>query len=165
MIEFAKTEAFFEARPKDALLFTYDIYMDVVRLHRYIPSAREPRILRLPNFKLWFPKYYSPLSSGIPSIIRSYGDEVWGIGWRCSSSGLLAFELKLSMPNLYHGVNARLSDRGDDKMPGWTYQITEPDSSESKPSKSYKNVLLNIAKSVGLPDEYIVQLASFETMD
>ncbi len=165
MIEFVKTEAFFEARPKDAMLFTYDIYMDVVRLCRYVPSAREPRILRLPNHKLCFPKYYGPLGSAIPSVVRSYGDEVWGVGWRCAANGLLALELKLSTPHLYHKLDVRLNDRGNDKLPGFTYQITEPDDSTAKPSKAYKADLIRVATAAGLPDEYIVQLASFETLD
>ena len=165
MIEFAKSDAFFEARSKDALLFTYDIYMDPVRLIRYVPSAREPKIFRLPNFKLWFPKYYSPLNSGLPSIVRSNGDEIWGVGWRCSANGLLAFDLKLSMPHLFHYTDVRLSDKGEIKIPGWTYQISQPDLNESKPSKAYKNDLCEIAKMAKLPDEYIIQLASFNTLD
>jgi hypothetical protein len=165
MIEFPKLEAFFEPRAKDALLFTYDAYMDIVRLQRYVPSAREPRVLKLMNYKLWFPKHHPQQNSGIASLIRSIGDEVWGIGWRCNAPELKTFEQKLAMPNLYHVLNVRLANRGSDRMSGWSYQITLPDGVESSPSKAAKMELIEIGKSVGLPGEYLIHLAGLATLD
>ncbi|MCD6119817.1 hypothetical protein J7K50_08290 [bacterium] len=165
MIEVPSNEAFFDIRAKDAFLFTYDIYLDVVRLHRYIPSAREPRIVRLPNYKLWFPKYFKPEKTGLASVVRSPGDETWGVGWRISSDELKAFERKLAMPNRYHAHEARFVDRGNFRMPGVTYQITVPDDPPSKPSRAYISEIIDLAKKMELPDDYIVTLASFEVLD
>ena len=165
MIEVPKTEAFFETRAKDALLFTYDIYMDAVRLQRYVPSPREPRVLRLANYRLAFPKYNPQLGSGLASVMRSIGDEVWGIGWRCNAPELKAFEKKLGMPHRYHTINVHLSDRGIDRLSGWSYMISVPDSVESKPTKAIKFEIINAGKLHGLPDEYLVQLASQPTLD
>ncbi len=146
------------------LLFTYDVYMDVVRLHRYIPSAREPRLLRLPNYKLWFPKFFYPAQSGLPSVIRSEGDEVWGIGWRASTAELPRFKGKLVMPNRYHMIDVRLTDRGSDKIAGVTYEITQPDFPESKPSKSKLESIIALGTSLGLPDGYLEKLGALETL-
>lgn len=146
------------------LLFTYDVYMDVVRLHRYIPSAREPRVLKLTNYNLWFPKFFSPAESGLPSVVRSQGGEVWGIGWRASTAELPKFKTKLVMPNRYHMIDIRLNDRGDNKLPGVTYEMTLPDDPPSKPSKHKLESLIALGKSVGLPDHYLQSLAEMDCL-
>lgn len=164
MVEPPIPGSFFEARAKEMLIFTYDVYMDVVRLHRYIPSAREPRVLRLPNFKLWFPKFFFPASSGLPSIMRAEGEDVWGIGWRASTAELPRFKNKLVMPNRYHMNDVRLTDRGGERLPGMSYEITQPDFPPSKPSKGKLEAIVSLGKSVGLPDEYLEKIGKIETL-
>ena len=152
-------------RGKDVVLFTYDVYMDIVRLHRYVPSARQPKLLKLPNYKLTFPMHFGPAGSGLPSLSRAEGDEVWGLGYRIFKDELAAFGRKLNIPNRYYFLDVRATDRANDRLAVKTYAISIPDDPNSRPSKSKLSELVNVAKNSGLPDDYVTLLASYQTME
>lgn len=164
MIESPIPRAFLDGRVQDTLLFTYDVYMSIVRLHRYVPSARMPKVLKLPNYKLTFPKYFEPASSGLPSIVHSVGDSVWGIGWRANVSELKKFEKKLFVPDRYHMRKVRLVEKSGDSLPGITYAITLHDDEPSKPSKSKIEEIIEVGRKVSLPDDYLEELAKYDTL-
>ena len=164
MIEPPIPMSFIEGRGKDFLLFTYDVYMDIVRLHRYMPNAREPKIMQLPNYKLVFPLWFAPAGSGLPTIVRSPGDEIWGIGWRTPIAELPKFEAKLSAPNRYHLMDIRVKNRAGDVLPAKTYSITIPQDPQSKPSAAKLREIMELGKTVGLPNEYLAKLGATETL-
>ncbi|MEP0813693.1 MAG: gamma-glutamylcyclotransferase [bacterium] len=164
MVEPPVPQSFIEGRSKDLFLFTYDVYMDIVRLHRYIPSARLPKPARLVNHKLWFPYYFNPAKSGLPSITRSEGDEVWGLLWRCNKNELPKFERKLEAPNRYHIMEVRIVDRAGDRMNATTYAITQPNVPPSKPSKAKLSEIIELGKAADLPNDYLTWLAAIETL-
>ena len=157
--------AMFAASSRTRYFFAYDTLMDQSAIARYVKGLRPAKVVSLPNHRLIWPYYLPPRSSGIPSLERTNmdGDEVWGILYDAGNKDFKPLERFLKLPNRYHRVGVKPQDRGGRIFPAFTYVLTISDDLPSKPSSSYKELLIGAARERGLPDEWIGKLEALET--
>lgn len=153
--------------PKYTNVFTYDIAMDQVWLHRYCPTARFCKKARITNHKLVINKWHGGLNTGLPSIVRTNveSDSVWGIVFEIVPEELPSLERKLVVPERYHPIEIKFKDRGNNRFHGITYKISDPDDSESLPSKEYLKQWIESVEYWNLPEEWVSYIKSIRTID
>jgi len=148
-------------------LFVYDELMHPSVISRYLQSPRQEMICRAPGFALVFNKFFAPRNSGLASMVRTRTplDTVWGVTFDVTDEKMDDLDHFKAVPNRYHQRGLQVADRGGRKYTAKTYIVSVPDEVPSKPSKDMLELIVEGAKTRGLPEDYIAWLAKLETLE
>lgn len=148
-------------------LFVYDELMHPAVISRYLESPSQEMICRAAGFALVFNKFFPPRNSGLASMVRTRmpQDTVWGVTFDVTDEKLDDLDHFKAVPNRFHQRGLQVVDRGGRKYTAKTYIVSVPDEVPSKPSKDMLELIVEGAKTRGLPEDYIALLAKWETLD
>jgi len=147
---------------KTFLYFAYGSNMLTQRIRINNPSARFQSLGRLHHHKLDFNHKSKRWGGAVATIEEEEGNEVWGVLWQLSIDDLPKLDKQEGVPKLYRRKEVEVDIEGSGLTKAVTYQLTVPKLDDRRPSKIYRQVILNGAAEHSLPDHYRKKLEDIE---
>jgi hypothetical protein len=162
-----KGKAFMPGKEQVDRLFIFDELLDPAIAKRYLHLPRQEMLCYIPSHKIIFPKFFAPKATGLPSIERvaDPAAALWGVTLDITGQDISRLELYKGAPNRCHLRSVVVCDRGGRKYPARTYVVSVPDEEMSKPSKEFRSIIVEGARTRCLPEDHIKMLEALETLD
>jgi hypothetical protein len=162
-----KGKAFMPGKEQVDRLFVFDELLCPEVAKRYLHLPRQDMLCYIPAHKLIFPKFFAPKGTGLPSIERVSDPAValWGVTLDITGQDISRLEFYKGAPNRCHLRSVVVCDRGGRKYPARTYVVSVPDEEMSKPSKEFRSIIVEGARTRCLPEEHVSMLEALETLD
>ena len=154
------------------LYFAYGSNMHFDQMKVRCPSARFRTVARLRDYRLAFTRFSKNRQCGVADVIPSEGAEVWGTVFQIGEDEIGILDKsegyrpgRSREENAYERGEMVVQQEGDLHAPVkvWTYAVVNKLISHQKPSREYKQLLLDGARMWCLPAPYIRQLEAIET--
>jgi len=158
--EQAADTAMYPSSLRQVYLFAYDLMLSQEFVARFAKGLVPEKIVRLINTRLAWPYHYPPMNSSLPTLERSNStnDEVWGILYNTGDVDLGQLEDYLRVPNRYYKKAVTVMDRGERRIPAFTYVLAIKNNLEISPAAAYMDALINAARERSLPAAWIENL-------
>jgi gamma-glutamylcyclotransferase (GGCT)/AIG2-like uncharacterized protein YtfP len=146
------------------LYFTYGSFMDINNLKKHTPSAKFVCKAMIPNWEVQFNYYSKNYQGGVTGIEQALNKIVRGAVYEIPPNEIEYLDTIEGVPNgtYYRHPIMVVSEEGK-PMLAHVYRTTNP-RGPFKPTKKYLNYILDGARALGLPEEYIKTL-EVETLD
>lgn len=146
------------------LYFTYGSFMDINILKKHTPNAKFVTKALIPNWELQFNYFNHKYNGGVSGIEPAINKIVMGAVYEIPPDEMEYLDTLLGIPEGTHFRQPIMvvSDKGI-PMIAHTYRTTNP-RGPFKPTKQYLKYILDGAKALGFPDEYINSIKT-ETRD
>jgi len=158
--------------PETHKVFAYGSNMNLGDLKPWLESRNYPpnQILkaipaRLPGYRLAWNYWSAKRQGGAANVEKSPNDEVLGAILEIGVPLLDALDAKEGHPNRYsrfpHPIECYELENGAPHL-AWVYEVTEKFRCEEDklPTQSYLGIVVEGAKALGLPADYVQQLKS-----
>ena len=147
------------------LYFTYGSFMDIKNLRRHTPSARFVCNALLPNWEVQFNYYSTSYGGGCTGIEPALNKLVRGAVYDIPADEMMHLDTVEGVPRgtYYRHPIMVVSELGE-PMRAHVYRTTNP-RGPFKPTRLYLGYIVEGAKALGLPEEYVAQFKSLETVD
>ena len=146
------------------LYFTYGSFMDINNLNKHTPSAKFVCKAIIPNWEVQFNYYSNNYKGGCTGIEPALNKLVRGAVYEIPPDEMEHLDTIEGIPQgtYYRHPIMVVSEQGE-TMLAHVYRTTNP-RGPFKPTKKYLNYMLDGARALGLPEEYIKSL-TVETID
>jgi len=147
------------------LVFAYGSNMDIEQMRERCPHSDLAHfVAEARGWRLFFPRRSEGRKGGVGSIERNADSLVWGVVFYISKDDLARLDRYEGVPAAYarERVNVMSVD-GTRTDEVWTY-IAVPQGAHFLPHGDYIGHYIRGAEHFGLPQEYIQQLKSIETL-
>lgn len=150
--------------------FAYGSNMDKKDLEEWCKKKEKQVIVlekistgTLKNYSLQFNHYSITRQHGVANIMKSSGDNVYGLIFQIDETQHALIKEKEGFPLAYKEITVTISSNNED-YECITYKLVEEKEKKThqKPSKSYLELILNNARENDFPNEYIDYVNGFE---
>ena len=150
--------------PLSMLYFTYGSFMDINNLKKHTPSAKFVCKAMIPNWEVQFNYYSKNYQGGVTGIEPALNKIVRGAVYEIPPDEIEYLDTIEGVPNgtYYRHPIMVISEEGK-PMLAHVYRTTNP-RGPFKPTKKYLKYILDGARALGLPEEYIKTI-EVETLD
>jgi gamma-glutamylcyclotransferase (GGCT)/AIG2-like uncharacterized protein YtfP len=147
------------------LYLTYGSFMDINNLKKYAPSARFVYKAMIPNWEVQFNYYSRNYGGGVTGIEPALNKLVRGAVYEIPPEEMEQLDIIEGVPQgtYYRHPIMVVSEEGK-PMIAHVYRTTNP-RGPFKPTKKYLGYMIDGAKQLGFPREYIAELEAVETVD
>jgi len=127
----------------------------------------DKKVVFLKDYKLAFNYYSVSRRCGVANIIKSEGDEVWGLLTKVSEEDYNKICRKEGCPFYYTEIDVKVITKDQKVVKAKTFKVVkDKEAKEYKaPSKYYLKLLLKSARKYSFPNWYIEMLESLPTKD
>jgi len=141
--------------------FAYGSNLDSEQMLRRCPKACPVEVGLLEGFTLSFTRYSKNWGGGVADVIRFPGKQVWGLVWRLTNDDLESLDRHEGHPKSYCRREMEILLRSEKKISAWVYEVVEK-KPLILPSEKYLNTISASARALGLPEDYLALIASFD---
>ena len=146
------------------LYFGYGSNIDLDQLHAHCPSARFVSTARLADcrFALTIESKTTWLG-GVGDLQPSPGDEVWGVLYAIATEDSSSLDEHMGVhrePPAYRRTTVEITTPAGDAVRCRSYVVVAPHLDGYLPSPAYRDIIVQGARRVGLPEAYIARLAA-----
>jgi len=147
------------------LYFTYGSFMDIENLRKHAPSSKFVCKALIPNWEVQFNYYSTNYKGGVTGIEPALNKLVRGAVYEIPPNEMEHLDTIEGVPSgtYYRHPIMVVSEKGE-PMLAHIYRTTNP-RGPFKPTKKYLRYIIEGAKTLGLPEEYISQFSNLETVD
>lgn len=147
------------------LYFTYGSFMDINNLKRHTPSAEFMCKALIPNWEVQFNYYSKNYGGGVTGIEPALNKLVRGAVCEIPTDEIEHLDTVEGVPQgtYYRHPIMVVSEQGE-PMLAHVYRTTNP-RGPFKPTRRYLRYMVDGAKALGLPADYVAQLEAVETVD
>lgn len=147
------------------LYFTYGSFMDIGNLRRHAPSAQFVCRALIPNWEVQFNYYSENYGGGCTGIEPALNKLVRGAIYDVPPDEMERLDAVEGVPQgTYHRHPIMVVSEAGEPMLAHVYRTTNP-RGPFKPTRRYLRYMVEGAKALGLPQEYIAQFEGLETVD
>ena len=153
------------AAPADLLYFGYGSNLSEERLRKSCPSARLMTTGRLDGYRLAFTRRSERWGGGVADIREEPGSEVWGAVWRISGAEAAALDRQEGVdasPPHYQRIEVTVTTREGGQLDCLAYQVATREAEHVAPSEAYLETMLEGARALDLPVDYVEHLTEIE---
>lgn len=129
------------------------------------PSAKIVGKFILKNYKLAYTIYSTKRKCGCADVVKSNGDEVWGLVYEITQEDLVKLDGFEAHPIKYKRFTTSVKNELGEERVVEAYEVVEKSSEQLIPSREYHGILINAAKKHDYPDLYQKFLASIKVQD
>jgi gamma-glutamylcyclotransferase (GGCT)/AIG2-like uncharacterized protein YtfP len=147
------------------LYFTYGSFMDINNLRKHASSALFVCKAMIPNWEVQFNYYSRNYGGGCTGIEPALNKLVRGAVYEIPPDEMEHLDTVEGVPNgtYYRHLIMVVSEAGE-LMLAHVYRTTNP-RGPFKPTRRYLRYMVDGAKALGLPPEYVAQFEDVETVD
>ena len=147
------------------LYFTYGSFMDIDNLRKHTPSAQFVCKALIPNWEVQFNYYSKNYMGGCTGIEPALNKLVRGAVYEIPPDEMEHLDTVEGVPNgTYYRHPLMVVSEAGEPMLAHVYRTTNP-RGPFKPTKKYLKYMVDGAKALGLPQEYIAWFEEQETID
>jgi gamma-glutamylcyclotransferase (GGCT)/AIG2-like uncharacterized protein YtfP len=137
--------------------------MDCREMKLVCPSARFVTRACLRDHRLDFTRYSKTRRCGVADILAERGNEVWGVVYEIDEADLPSLHRKegyyrdRSDDSAYRQMRVVVLADGDERksLPAIAYEVVSKCHECIKPSREYKNILVDAARFWELPESHV----------
>ncbi|MFA6077427.1 MAG: gamma-glutamylcyclotransferase family protein [Candidatus Paceibacterota bacterium] len=148
-----------------ALYFAYGSNQDEKQMKGRCPCSSIVGKAVLKDYKLAYTFFSTKGQCGCADIIKSEGDEVWGLLHKLNSDDLERLDGYEGHPTGYRRFTTVVLDEFGKEIEAEVYEVVEKSGEHVEPSRWYHDILLNAAKKYNFPDSYKKFLNSFKVLN
>jgi gamma-glutamylcyclotransferase (GGCT)/AIG2-like uncharacterized protein YtfP len=145
--------------------FAYGSNQDEKQIKERCPDSKLVGKFVLKNYRLAYTFFSPKRCCGCADIIKSYGDEVWGLVYELSSQDLERLDGYEGHPTDYQRFTTVVSDENGGEKEVEVYEVVKKSTEHLKPSRAYHDILVEASRKYNFPDFYHRLLASFKVLD
>lgn len=119
----------------------------------------------LKGYKLAYTFFSERGQCGCADIIKSEGDEVWGLLYKLNSADMKRLDGFEGHPTGYRRFTVNVFDENGVEREAEVYEVVNKINEHVEPSRWYHGILLDAAKKYNFPDMYQKFLSSFKVKD
>lgn len=147
------------------LYFTYGSFMDIDNLRKHTPSAEFVCKALIPNWEVQFNYYSKNYMGGCTGIEPALNKLVRGAVYEIPPDEMEHLDTVEGVPNgTYYRHPLMVVSEAGEPMLAHVYRTTNP-RGPFKPTKRYLKYMVDGAKALGLPQEYVAWFEEQETID
>ena len=147
------------------LYFTYGSFMDIDNLRKHTPSAEFVCKALIPNWEVQFNYYSKNYRGGVTCIEPALNKLVRGAVYEIPPDEMEHLDTVEGVPNgTYYRHPIMVVSEAGEPMLAHVYRTTNP-RGPFKPTKLYLKYMVDGAKALGLPQEYVTWFEEQETID
>ncbi len=147
------------------LYFTYGSFMDIDNLRKHAPSAKFVCKALIPNWEVQFNYYSKNYRGGVTGIEPALNRLVRGAVYEIPPDEMEHLDNIEGIPQgTYYRHPIMVVSEAGEPMLAHVYRTTNP-RGPFKPTERYLRYMVDGAKSLGLPPEYIAKFEEQETVD
>ena len=129
------------------------------------PDTKLVGKFKLEGYKLAFTIYSPKRLCGCADIIKSHGDEVWGLVYELTDSDMQKLDGYEGHPRYYKRITVNVVDEVGMKKEVETYEVSEKSKQYEKPSREYLDIIIHAANEYNFPESYKKVINAFQTLD
>jgi cation transport regulator ChaC len=137
--------------------------MAASEIDRFAPEARFSGIARLPGFRLELRRRSIRWSGGAADIVERAGHQVWGVLYELPGDALGGLDGKEGAGFAYRRREVEV-EGPDGARRAFAYEVIDKEPEEVPPSAEYVALLLEAARSRGLPAGYVEGLGRLDSV-
>lgn len=142
--------------------FAYGSNQDETQMKDRCPSAKIVGKFVLKNYKLSYTIYSPKRKCGCADVVKSSGDEVWGLVYEITQEDLMKLDRFEAHPIKYKRFTTVVENELGEERTVEAYEVVEKSNEQLTPSREYHGILVNAAKKYDYPDLYKKFLASIK---
>jgi len=151
--------------------FSYGSNLDWEQMKNRCPSASFYCRASLLDYRIDFTRKSSKRKCGVADIVKDNNSKVYGVVYRIDEIDLGKLDnhegyVPQKKKNAYKRIEIMVFEENNKENPiiTYTYEVVKKEFGKYKPSKEYKNLILNGAKYWKLPKNYISFLENIQTL-
>ena len=151
------------------IYFAYGSNLDWNQIRKRCPSVSFIGIAKLTGYRIGFTRLSSRRKCGAADIVSDIAGEVWGVLYKIDEIDVEKLDKSEGYKpgrnnNAYRRIEVTVFVDGDNTKPitAFTYEVVNKEFNKYKPSPDYKKQIVNGAKYLHLPEEYISKLEKVE---
>lgn len=135
------------------LYFAYGSNMDQDQMKKRCPDSKFLEVVYLEDYEFVYDDYSITRNGAVANIVPKEGSIVWGVLYSISKSDEQNLDRYEGYPTVYQKKEVIVKNEQGNSYKAFAY-LREPQKID-KPSEDYKNQIVNSAKKLNLPTEYI----------
>lgn len=143
--------------------FAYGSNMDQEQMGKRCPSSKLLGKAVLKDHKLAFTIFSPKRQCGCADIVKSEGDEAWGLLYELTKEDLASLDRVEAHPDKYKRFQAIVLDEEGKVCEAETYEVVHKEAEFLPPSKHYLGLLQKAADHFNFPESYKFSLNSILT--
>lgn len=141
------------------LYFGYCTMLEAAEMRRLCPGAVALGVYELDGYRLRFSSFHDDPSRGSCDLTEMPGHRMWGLLYEMVPAEYDELDRLAGVPNGYlERIDVSVSRAGTQSRAATTYKSPRPGGAFSPPP-AYTRPILAGARELGLPDEYVRELA------
>ncbi len=145
--------------------FAYGSNQDEGQMKERCPDSKLVGKFVLKDYRLAFSIFSSKRQCGCADIIKSPGDEVWGLVYEVSPVDLERLDGFEAHPEKYKRFTTSVENERGETRTVETYAVVEKSAEHLPPSKEYFGIIARAAETYNFPESYKRFLTSFKILD
>lgn len=134
--------------------FAYGSNQDETQMKERCPSAELVGKFVLKNYKLSYSIYSPKRKCGCADVIKSDGDEVWGLVYKITTEDLIKLDGFEAHPIKYKRFTTNVENEQGEQKTVELYEVVEKSKEQIPPSREYHEILIRAAEKYNYPDAY-----------
>ena len=147
---------------KKIYYFAFGSNMDQEQMKERCPDARVLKKVVLKNYKIAFTIFSPKRLCGCADILKSIGDEVWGILYEITEKDLETLDQIEMHPIKYKRFTTYVEDEFGKKYKVETYEVASKEGEFLKPSEHYLGLMIKASRTFNFPKAYSSKLKETE---
>ncbi len=150
------------------LYFAYGSNMDWAQMKERCPSATFVGVAALRDHRIGFTRKSIKRGCGVADALKHLGRDLWGVVYALSDADSAqldrseGFEAGRSKNSYWRRDCLVFLDGDASRSLTVCCYFAEPEADPPPPNRSYKSLIVNGARSWGLPDAYVAELERIE---
>lgn len=145
--------------------FAYGSNLDETQMRERCPGSILVGKFVLKDYQLAFTTFSKRRECGCADIVKSPGDEVWGLVYRFTTDDLVRMDKAEGHPQKYRRFTTSVENSAGEKVAAETYEVVEKSFDTLAPSQEYLQILMDAAKKYNFPEKYRSELLRFLSLD
>lgn len=133
--------------------FAYGSNMDLKQMKARCPGSKFIKVGILRWYEFVYDGYSSMRKGAVANIIKNFSETVYGALFEISEDDEKSLDGYEGYPYSYNKTIITVEDKKRNKYKALVY-LRNPEK-KGRPPKEYKGIVVNAAKSLKLPDDYI----------
>lgn len=144
--------------------FAYGSNQDEDQMRARCPDSKFVGKFVLKDYRLAFSIFSPKRQCGCADIIKSPGDEVWGLVYEISPADLERLDEFEAHPEKYKRFTTSVENERGEKQIVEAYEVVEKSVEHLPPSKEYFGIITRAAEIYNFPESYKKFLTSFKIL-
>jgi gamma-glutamylcyclotransferase len=145
--------------------FAYGSNMDQNQMKDRCPDSKLISKAFLKDYKLAFTIFSPKRQCGCADVIKSVGDEVWGLVYEVTKDDLEKLDEFEMHPIKYKRFTTKVINKSGEEIEVETYEVVEKSLEHLKPSKEYFGIIQKAAIDFQFPENYKNSLLTYTVLD